>query len=550
MTTSRPLLSSRDIALHRPRLTEGRILDGSGRPARSDHRRHRAKSWHDIYEAADRRDFKGYFYIPSLQPSEQLTQLSLAALRERSVYLLKNVPATTMLIDRLSLAEAGTGIWPKWTTGQEDYDKAATDAYHYANHDPRVFSADGQQDAYAMTYAIRRSIRLYGDCFGQLIRPAEGRMFPQVSLIPGYQCDNSGEEPFDSGWTNGIRTDELGRPLQYKFITGKSGEEKKERIVSADDILHFHDPFLPGEVRGEPCLSAVAKKMFRREDIAKALANGTLARERLGFALEFPDEDDGGGPSIADDADTEEVERTDGTKWTLTRLFGDDRQDQIEVPRLPKGAKIATIESNRPGTAVQQFQDSILREAAWNQAYPADWVFFLATGQGTMGRVMLEQVSEVINGKREFQLRPQFCSRHPVFFIWQLIKAGYFEKRGIKVPENWWQHKSIMPRLPSVDKGREGRVDDGRVATGLMSPEEYHGAQGQDAADVEDECVAAAMRRLRKAKEATDKARADGLIGPDEKITVNDIWARNTNVPVTLGEPEEPGTPPPQPPQE
>lgn len=60
---------------------------------------------------------------------------------------------------------------------------------------------------------------------------------------------------------------------------------------------------------------------------------------------------------------------------------------------------------------------------------------------------------EVIIASREFQLRPQFGIRWPVFWIWQLIITGYFERLKIKVPANWWQQKLIFPALPAVDIG-------------------------------------------------------------------------------------------------
>ena len=505
----------------RPATAAPRASRGARRPV--------ARSWHDVYEAANRADFRGYFWLPTLNPAEQLHSMTRSALAERSDFLYKNVGAVTMLIDRLSLAEVGTGTWPKWVTGQEDYDKLATDTYHFANHDPRVFSADAQHDGYSVQYAIRRCIALYGDCFGQLLRPNPGALHPQMLLIPGWQCDNEGAEKEASGWQDGVRTNEIGRPLEYKFLSGR-GKDRKVTVVPAEDVLHFHDPFLPGQRRGAPCLAAVAKKLFRREDIQRALANGTLARERLGFAIESAG-DDTGGPRVEMPGETETVENSDGTSYTLRRIFGESASEEVEIPELPPGMTLKTVESNRPGTAVMEFQDSILREAAWARKYPSEFVFFYAgVGQGTVARGVQIAAGEVIISAREFQMRPQFCLRHPVFWIWQLIRAGFFEARNVAVPENWWQTKTIHPALPTVDVGREGRLYDGRVATGLMSIESYHGMAGEDASDVEDENLAAIRRRLRKLKLLNDDAAQNGL----PPLTYADVWARNTNVPVDL----------------
>lgn len=524
------------------------ILAPDGAPARRAERRTpRLKSWHQVYEAANRSDFRGYFYIPSLNPAEQLNNLSLQAIRERTDWLYANVPPVRMLIDGLSRKEAGTGIWPKWTTGAEDFDKAATDAYHFANHDPRVFSANGQDDAYSVQNTIRRCIARIGDCFGQLLRPAPGATHPQMLLIPGWQCDNFGDEKPESGWRDGIRCNELGRPVEYCFITADSMGKRQRTIVPAADVLHFHDPFMPGQRRGEPCLASVAKKLFRREDIGHALANGTLARERLGFAFESKD-DTSAGPKVnfgGDEGDETVVKEDEAQSYTVRRLFGQTVNDEVEIPDLPPGTTIRTIESNRPGTSVMEFQDAILREAAWARTYPPSYVFFEAgIGQGTVSRSIQVAAGEVIMASREFQMRPQFMIRYPVFWIWQLISAGHFARLGIKVPANWWQNKLIFPALPTLDVGREGNLHDNRVATGKESIESYHGQQGEDAADVEDENTAAIKRRMTKLGKLntdTEKERAAAGMPP---FRYEDVWSRSINIqPPQFSQAPEPADP-------
>lgn len=514
------------------------ILAPDGRPARqAEQRAPRQKSWWQVYEAANRADFRGWFYLPTLSPAEQLDSLTRAAIAERIDWLYKNVGAVTMLIDRLALEESGTGVWPKWITGQADFDRAATDGFHYSNYDPRVFSADGHNDAYSVQYAIRRCIALYGDCFGQLIRPSPGALHPQLHLIPGYQCENFGDEKPGDGWQDGIRANALGRPVEYKFITGH-GRERKAVTVPADDVLHFHDPFLPGQRRGVSALASVAKKLFRREDIGKAVANGTLARERLGFALETDGGAAGPQPPWAaggeGEGETTTAENPDGTRYTLRKIFGDNAAEEVEVPMLPPGVKIKPVESNRPSPEVREFEDSILREAAWSRKYPPEFVFFMAgVGQGTVARGLLIAAGAIIVAAREFQLRPQFCQRYPVFWCWQMIKGGYFAARQITPPANWYLMKQIMPALPTMDVGREGALHDTRVATGRESIESYHGTQGEDASDVEDDNLGAIRRRFRKLKDLNAELHRDGF----PPLTYQDVWSRTVNVPIAAASP-------------
>jgi hypothetical protein len=483
--------------------------------------------WWSVYEAADRSDFKGYFFLPNLTPADQVNVFSERSVIERVDFLYKNVGAVKIVIDGLALYEVGTGLWPKWDTGSDGYDKAMTDAFHFANHDPRVFSADGQNDYYCAQYNIRRLIRLYGDCFGMLLRPAPGGQMPSMALFPGYMIDNSGKEGPEENWKRGVLRNRLNFPLKYRVLATEHGNDSQD--VEADDMLHFHDPFLPGQIRGVPTLAASAKKLYRREDIGKALANGTLARERIGYVLQLKDQPNLGGPSMAQvgTSEVQDVVSNDGrAKYTVQKIFGLGTENQVAIPELNPGEEIKTVESNRPGTASMEFLDSILRETAWDAGYPPDFVFFvLGTKQGTDVRRVLQQVKTVINTRLEFQLKPQFLNRYNVYFAWQRIKAGMFDDlkdaadAKITVPDNWWKHKIIPPPDLTVDVGREGRLNDERVESNKMSIDAYHGLNGEDSGDVEDENLAVIERRLKKLDALNTRAKT--------KFTYFDIWSRS-----------------------
>jgi Phage portal protein, lambda family len=511
----------------------------------------RSNLWWSVYEAAERNDFGGYFWLPNLTPSEQMNSLSERAIAERSDYLYKNVGASKPVIDGLALYESGTGLWPSWITGQEDFDKAMTDAFHYSNHEPRVFSADGCNDAYSVQYAIRRMIRLYGDCWGELLRPSPGTTMPSMALYPGYLVDNAGDEKPDSGWQRGVLRNKLGRAIKYRVLDKEHSAGYHD--VDANDLLHFHDPFLPGEIRGTPALASVIPKLFKREDIYEALSNGTLSRAQIGWAIET---DAAGfqGPAYVPPGGTsnEKVTQDDGTTWTLQKVFGANAGKQIKIPELPPGKKIVAAESKRPEAEVTDFQDSYLRETAFSTLYPISFLYFIANGsQGTLERRIMQQVKAIINSKREFQLKPQFLNRWHVFFAWHLIKSDYFAALNISVPNNWWQHRIVPPADMTLDVGREGRLMDERVESNKMPIEEYHESAGNTAGAVEDGNYAAIKRRCGKIvvlnKDKDVLAATNGL-----GFTYDDLHPRggafnNASAKPATAPTPPPATPPPLP---
>lgn len=458
------------------------------------HKSRAKSSAFDVFEAADRAGFGGYFYFPQLTPTYQMPQVVRRTLMERSDWLYKNVGPISMVIDGLAADEVGAGLWPKWNTGAKDYDREMTDAFHYANHDPRVFSADGRSDFYCAQYNIRRMIRLYGDCFGQLLRAQPGQIFPRMLLLPGYLIDNDGSERSNDGWLDGVHEDSLGRADLFRVLKGE--RDNKSDDIPADDLLHFHDPFLPGQRRGWPVLTPVAKRLFRREEIRDLMANGALLREYLGFAIEYQPNATRGPTFTLPGADKTEKKTKDGGKFVIQKFFtGIGAKKDVSIPEMPPGATIKTVESNRPGTAVMEFNDSILREVALAAKRPPEYVFFLAgMGQGTVARLVLQAVKQQEIIAREFQLRPQFVNRWDNFWAWNaMIKPNRLKA---KVPDNWWQHKLIFPLDKSVDIGREGRLYDERAETNKMALETYYGLQGEDREDVDESNLAVMQDRM------------------------------------------------------
>jgi hypothetical protein len=492
-------------------------------------------NWYRYFEAADRRDFRtGFFYFPQLTPSSQLTQMTHRAVIERGEYLYINCAPYRMAINGLALDEVGTGLWPKWITSNPAFNTEVTEAFHQANGDPRIFSLDGRQDFYSAQLAIRIMIPRYGDCFGQFMRAGAGNGYgsnmPGLHLIPGYLCENSGKEASEAAWIRGILPDRFSRALKYRFLDSENSDGYHDE--DAQDVLHFFDTMVPGELRGQPVATSIAKKMFRFEDVKRAIHNGTLAREMLGYVIEM-DGDSGPGPLVkmpgarvieertvakgADDTTGNTTDKKAESRFTVQKFFGHDTQDSIVVPELRNGAKIRMLESQRPGTQSMEMLDSILRELAWARGYAPEYVFFIASGkQGTALRLLLQKTNAVIKGRRAFQLVPQFLNRYPTFWVWNaLIKT---RRVKAEIPDDWYKTKIGSDADMTVDIGREGKLYDERVSTGKMSISRYHALSGEDDEDVEDENLKIVERRMKKLEKLNKRLGSN--------FTYFDLWPR------------------------
>lgn len=463
------------------------LLDQHGKPLRSS----RPQSTEHAFDAAKRLGYRGYFYFPTLDPKEQMEQFTRDEIARKINWLYNNVGAVTLVIDGIALDEVDTGIWPRASTSDPQFNQEVTNAFDDECGEARVFDEAGVENYYTAQMLLRRHIRAYGDHFGQHLLPGQGSSAPSINFIPMWQVRNARTPLDQSRWRDGVMTTPAGRAIKYRCVTNKDGSQWID--VSADEMYHYHDHFWTGQRRGVSGLAPVAKKLFTIDDITRAEANGVLLRSRLAYALTTK-EDYGAGPQLLPGAqEVEEVETSDGRKMFVQKVRA-TTGDEIDVATLPPGVDIKVLESQR-ALPVMEFNKTLLTDVAYCTLYPPEYTFFMGgVGQGTLVRAVQNRVRKVRNKVRHFQIIPQFCKRWYLFWLYQRIKAGRFTS----VPKDWFRVKHICPADDTVDQGREGKLYDSRLETGKMSPSVYHGMNGEDAEDVDEDVITTRIRRERR----------------------------------------------------
>lgn len=518
------------------------ILGPDGRPATSSitsirQRPTQPKAFigSEVWEAAKRNGYRGYFYFPTLEPSEMAPQETRAIIAAKAWWLYRNVDALGALIDGLAVEEVDTGIWPKAATSNRFFNKAVNDAFERECGRPDQFHAAEEESFYSMQVLIRRSIRLMGELFAQLLEPAGPGSMPAIHLISPWQCSNASTALDQSKWSEGIRYNRLGRALQFRFVT--SPDRTSWVDVPRENVLHFHDQFLPGERRGVSSLARITRGLFRMQDIQKSEESGMLLRTRIAYAITKRDHD-GDGPSIIPGAgDTEVIEQRDGTKIVVQKIVAGDTE--VDVADLPLGYDFKVVESNR-AQATPEWLRWMLYSAGLSTGYPPDYVFFLAgLGNGTDVRRVQKRIQRMKNSVRNFQLIKQFVPHWYEYWLYQRLKMGAFANVPGGIPEDFLRHKHILPADDTVDVGREGRLYDERFATARMAPSTYFGFQETDAEDVDDEWID--LRRSREDKLAAyNQERANAGLPP---LTYEQQWPLNSSAQIVQAPAPDPASP-------
>lgn len=496
------------------------------------------------WQALKRARWRGWFWVPDLVPARRMMQLSREQISYAGQWLYDNVGFASMLVDRLAIYESGVGMWPKATSSNPVFNTAMTDLFHQGCRDPRFFDLAKVENYYSAQKSIRRHIRLYGDHFGQLVRGP----IPRMRFIPGYMVKNppakAGYEPLKAGWQDGAKLDSFGAVLTWCVWTSSDGNTWEE--VPAEDMLHFHDDFLAGQIRGMSVFARAAEKMFTIDDIIRAHANGLLARARMGYAITVPS-DNGMGPQVkipGAEGELETITNPDGSTYKIQRIRFPNGEE-MDIPELPPGYEIKTIESQRPHTNEMAFIADLRADCSMASGYTPEFVSAIIESGGAVTRFFIEDSQMVIDDKQQNQLEPQYCHRFYIFAAWQRIKSGQFDAYG--VPDDWWRYRMIYPRRITVDKKNDGRLDDSRVESGKMSPIRYHGQIGEDNDEVDDEVIAVREERERKLDELN--ARRAAMNPPNPPLIYEDLWPLPAGSGFAVQPPAPESEPEPEPPK-
>jgi Phage portal protein, lambda family len=481
-----------------------------------------AQNLMEVFEGARRGGYRGMFFLPvPMDTSKQMPELTRHTIAKKSILGYNNIPELRAIIDGLAIDEVDTALWPKAKTSSRDFSKAVTNRFHEENKDPRTFDLRQQDSFYGAQFLIRRSIRLLGDLFGQLVRMPFGP--PRMAFLPGYQCTSAGASKTDTLLRDGIRHDsETDAPVKYRFARPRQpGSAQTEYTeLEALDVLHFHDPFLSDQNRGIGVLAPVTSQMFSMDDIDKAETAGQIMRSRVAYAIETVGaEDTGGFIKLPGVVDTKVIKNPDGSK-TIIQKVRTREGNEVDIITPPANMRMRMVESNRGGAL--EYRNHLARGLMNVTIYPPEWILFLmGLAQGTVARIVQNRVQKIANFFRANQLETQFVSRWYIFWLWKRISAGVFDKVPGGVPNDWWAHKIIYPANMSVDIGREGRLYAELVASGKMSWSDYHALFGRDDEDVDEELVDKIIARKILLADRLAEARKKY---PSLEVQFEEIW--------------------------
>jgi lambda family phage portal protein len=312
-----------------------------------------------------------------------------------------------------------------------------------------------------------------------------------IQLFEAEQLD-SRKKPF----TNGIKTDEFGRPMEFRLCPWISNHisVSKGKNVKAENVLYLVNPERPSQTRGVPASQASFPMLHRINDVcdSEAIAWQLLARLSVSITREQGDQQ----------AYTES--REDPNKATAD-LEGDlaTRLTELDYALLfhgNPGEEVKGIERNIPA---KTFGDSVrmfLRLLGLPLGLPLEIILLDWTKSNySQSRAVLQQA-------------------YQMFLFWQAKMADFFFTPLFKWKVSVWQEQELFGKrnkikfdwiketFPWIDQLKEAQAYATQVERGFTTHGRVCKSLGTDRAEVVERReieVRDAIKRAKKIEEET-----------------------------------------------
>jgi len=421
------------------------------------------------YEASSTGRRLGSWDAPSLSPTLAVTT-ELDMLRRRQQASIRNNPWISRALKADVASEVGTGIIPRPTTDDDEFNKNALDLYQ--DYHPHA-DITGFLGAYGIQAQAVRARKESGESFILIHRKRSDRNIPvpvQFQVVESNMCPTWYNR--DDGKSNriksGVEVNDYGKPIAYWMYRTTPDEwsvvNSQELVrIKVEDVIHHFIPNRPGQLRGEPqgVQSAVRSFIYDKYDDAElgrkeSRANYTGIIRRPEYSEEDFKYDPMTGNSLKEDEnDNPMVELEPG-------MF----------PSLLAGEDITLFDGDDSGRGYKDFQWHQLLgiSAGWDIPYQ------LMTGDYTLindriWRAIMNQYHREVEQVQELYVIAQICRRMWNEFIDRAILSGIlkapkdngnkFNRLRCKHRPQAWKHihpvQDVQAKVTEIDNGLTSR---------------------------------------------------------------------------------------------
>lgn len=418
-----------------------------------------------LYEGANASRNRTTIPYVASDTKRELTRFTRRQLMAKARYFYANDGFARGAIRETARYAVGHGLRPQAQTPNKEWNAQAEAFWEQWC---KIADATGKNHFNRIQRLISVAIDRDGDIGVLLVKTPSG--FPQVQLIESHRIGTLGDN--GQQWVDGVKVDEMNRPIAYRIITGNDDLTAKWVDVSARDFVLVFEPERADQVRGVTALYHAINTIHDKKDILDAERVAVKQASKIAAVLKTDD-----GTTEAEDWRDDETENaaTEGTKLTLAQM------QSGMLPVIGKDEDIQFHTSDRPSPAFTGFLDFLIRDVATGLGLPYEFVWNPEKLGGTSQRFVLEKA------QRRFRERQDLLKTMLLDRLWFWVVSVAMQRGDLPQQEGAWRVSWQTPSELTVDAGRDGQQDREDLKMGLTTEARIYGKQGLDWEDERDQ---------------------------------------------------------------
>ena len=420
------------------------------------------------YEASSTGRRMGQWDAPALSPTTAVST-ELDQIRRRQQASVRNNPWISRALKVDVANEIGTGIIPRPTTDDDEFNKLALELYQ--DYHPYADIA-GELGVYGIQAQAVRARKESGEAFILIHRQRSNRNIPvpvQFQVVESNMCPTwyNREELGKNKIVSGVEVNKYGRPVAYWMYTSNPDDwtivnNSELTRIKVEDVIHHFIPNRPGQLRGEPQGVQSTVRAFSYDKYDDAELGRKESRANFTGVIRRPDygEEDykfdpiSGDPLKEDENDHPMIELETGS-----------------FPSLLAGEDITLFDGDDSGRGYKDFQwhQMLGISAGWDIPYQ------LMSGDYTLindriWRAIMNQYHREVEQVQDLYVIAQICRRMWNEFIDRAILSGMlrspkggnkFNRLRCKHRPQAWKHihpvQDVQAKVMEKDNGFSSR---------------------------------------------------------------------------------------------
>lgn len=419
------------------------------------------------WQAADSSRGRGYLYWPDIDTRTELPDYSRSEQLRRMRWMDANVGLAGRIHMALARMVVGTGLMPRATTADREWNKQRDALFEQRNGSASVFDLGGWWDFYGAQYGTQYCANRDGDCGGILTGSEAG--LARMAFVEGHRIANGRMSDGEADYLfDGVRVDRNNAPVSYRVL----GDDDTQADIPASNFFYLGRRTSPGRRRSPPILHRVGPHMIDIAEINGFLKRGIKNASRIGYMITKATGAAARPPGIPPGIPVErsKVETASGKKINMDKVLDGGG----EVADLDPGEELKLLLDQRPHPNAMEFTNTLIREAVLSTDFSPELIWNIASlGGANVRYVMADAQSAIELGQQN--LIDSWLARYWFYDTRKEIAAGRL--RECRDP-SWWLHAWIPPARLTVDKGRDGKLYLEQVRSGALTFRRMYGWDG------------------------------------------------------------------------